>query len=474
MKSYSKISLIFLLAFIIIVGGEEFVLASENIGVTRLAGPGRIETSIAVSEEAYTGSDSVVLAGCNGEVDALTGTLLAADKDAPLLLTLKDSLHPELKVELDRLKTKTVYILGGESVVSKEVENELSKTYTVKRVSGKNREETALAVVKEVKGQTKRIFLAKGYDVLADALAIGPISGIKDMPVLLTGTNKLPQATINAMKELGVTHVTIVGGQGAVSKSVEDQLKGYAVDRISGSSRERTAIAIADKYFTAPKKTIVANGYVFADALVGGYLGALYNSPILLTAANKISDDTISYLESNTEIPYVLGGESAISSGVHNGIKNAIEGGGSQPSRNPSPPASSNKSRMSWPVPSSSRISSPFGYRIHPIYKDYRLHTGIDIPASSGNNILAASSGKVTASKWMGGYGNAIIIDHGGGISTLYAHSSRRLVSAGQTVKEGQVIASIGSTGNSTGPHLHFEVRKNSKCENPEPWVRGR
>lgn len=473
MKIHNKISLIFLLTLIITAAGGEPVSANENIGVTRLAGTGRIETSIAVSKEAYTGSDSVILAGCNGEVDALTGTLLAADKDAPLLLTLKDSLHPELKNEIKRLSPETIYILGGESVVSKAVETELAKTYRVKRVAGKSREETALAVVKEVKGQTKRIFLAKGYDVLADALAIGPISGIKDMPVLLTGANKLPQATIDAMKELGVTHITIVGGEGAVSKSVENQLKGYAVDRISGSNRDKTAIAIANKYFTAPKKTIVANGYVFADALVGGYLGALYNSPVLLTAANKISDDTIKYLETNTKIPYVLGGESAISSGVHNGIKNAIEGGASQPSRNPSPPASSNKSRMSWPVPSSSRISSPFGYRIHPIYKDYRLHTGIDIPASSGNSILAASSGKVTASKWMGGYGNAIMIDHGGGISTLYAHSSLRLVSVGQTVKEGDLIAKIGSTGNSTGPHLHFEVRKNGDYVNPEPWVRG-
>lgn len=459
---------------IIVAGGADSVLASGSVEITRLAGSGRIETSIAVSKEAYKGSDSVVLAGCNGEVDALTGTLLAADKDAPLLLTLKDSLHTELKKELERLKPKTVYILGGESVVSKAVENELGKNYSVIRVAGKSREETALAVAKEVKGQSKRIFLAKGYDVLADALAIGPISAIKDMPVLLTGTNKLSQTTIDAMKNLGVTHVTIVGGQGAVSKAVENQLKGYTVDRISGSSREKTAIAIAKKYFTSPKKTIVANGYVFADALVGGYLGALYNSPVLLTAANKISDDTIKYLEKNTKIPYILGGESAISSGVHNGIKNAIEGGGSQPSRNPSPPVPSKETRMSWPVPSSSRISSPFGYRIHPIYKDYRLHTGIDIPASSGNNILAASSGRVTASKWMGGYGNAIIIDHGGGITTLYAHSSSRLVSQGQSVKEGQVIARIGSTGNSTGPHLHFEVRKNSKCENPEPWVRGR
>ncbi len=473
MKNYKKIIFIFLLLLIIISGMTQTALASENIGITRLAGSGRIETSIKVSKEAYSKSSSVVLAGCNGEVDALTGTLLAADKDAPLLLTLKDSLHPDLKTELQRLKVKTVYILGGETIVSKSVETELAKTYTVKRVSGKNREETALAVVKEVKGQTKRIFLAKGYDVLADALAIGPISGIKDMPVLLTRSDKLSKTTIDAMKRLGVTHVTIVGGEGSISKTVENQLNGYKVDRISGPNREKTALAIANKYFTSPKKTIVANGYVFADALIGGYLGALYNSPILLTDTNKISGETISYLEANTKIPYILGGENAVSAGVYNGIKKAVEAGSSEPSRNPSPPASSPSSRMTWPVPSSSRISSPFGNRIHPIFNIFKFHTGIDIPAATGNSILAASSGKVTASRWMSGYGNTVMIDHGGGILTLYAHTSVLLVSQGQTVNKGQVIAKIGSTGNSTGPHLHFEVRKNGEYIDPEPWVRG-
>ncbi|MTI47334.1 peptidoglycan DD-metalloendopeptidase family protein [Sporosalibacterium faouarense] len=126
---------------------------------------------------------------------------------------------------------------------------------------------------------------------------------------------------------------------------------------------------------------------------------------------------------------------------------------------------------MMWPVPGHYRISSPFGYRIHPIFHVRKMHTGIDIPAPTGTSILAANSGKVIFAGYSGGYGNIIIIDHGGGISTLYAHNSRLVAKAGQWVKKGDVISKAGTTGNSTGPHLHFEVRKNGEYTNPLDWV---
>ena len=129
--------------------------------------------------------------------------------------------------------------------------------------------------------------------------------------------------------------------------------------------------------------------------------------------------------------------------------------------------------KMDWPVPGHSRISSPYGYRIHPIFKVKKLHTGIDIPAPTGTPITAAAAGTVIYSDWLGGYGKVIMLDHGGGIVTLYAHNSALIVSEGQTVARGATVAKAGSTGNSTGPHLHFEVRKNGSYVDPIPWLRG-
>lgn len=123
--------------------------------------------------------------------------------------------------------------------------------------------------------------------------------------------------------------------------------------------------------------------------------------------------------------------------------------------------------KLGWPCPSSSRITSPYGYRILFGVRDF--HTGIDIGAVHGSNICAAESGTVILANygWNGGYGNYIIINHGNGITTRYAHASQLYVSAGQTVSKGQVIAAVGTTGNSTGPHLHFEVRVNGSHTNP-------
>ena len=120
---------------------------------------------------------------------------------------------------------------------------------------------------------------------------------------------------------------------------------------------------------------------------------------------------------------------------------------------------------MTWPA--EGEITSPFGWRVHPIFGTQRLHTGIDIGADYGDAVRAADGGVVIHSDWMGGYGNAVIIDHGNGISTLYAHNSQLLVSEGQTVAKGQTISRCGSTGYSTGPHLHFEVRQNGSPVNP-------
>jgi murein DD-endopeptidase MepM/ murein hydrolase activator NlpD len=122
------------------------------------------------------------------------------------------------------------------------------------------------------------------------------------------------------------------------------------------------------------------------------------------------------------------------------------------------------------PIPGAP-ITSPFGYRIHPIYGDARLHTGVDMGASEGTPIRAAGSGVVVSASWYGGYGNATIIDHGNGLATLYGHQSSMGVSGGQRVSQGQVIGRVGCTGSCTGPHLHFEVRVNGTPVNPLNYI---
>ena len=124
-------------------------------------------------------------------------------------------------------------------------------------------------------------------------------------------------------------------------------------------------------------------------------------------------------------------------------------------------------SNGSWPVPGYNRVSSPFGYRIHPVLGIKKLHTGIDIPAPTGTPTVAVSSGTVIYSGVQGSYGNTVMIQHDNGLVSLYAHNSSLVVKVGDQVKKGQVVAKIGSTGRSTGPHLHFEIRVNGTAQNP-------
>ena len=126
---------------------------------------------------------------------------------------------------------------------------------------------------------------------------------------------------------------------------------------------------------------------------------------------------------------------------------------------------------MLWPVPGYTKLSSTFKMRVHPITGVYKLHTGIDIPAPIGTNFLAANEGIVVKASYNSAYGNMVMVDHGGGVSTLYAHGDEIMVTLGQTVKKGDVVLKTGNTGNSTGPHAHFEVRINGTTVDPLPYV---
>ena len=120
-----------------------------------------------------------------------------------------------------------------------------------------------------------------------------------------------------------------------------------------------------------------------------------------------------------------------------------------------------------WPVPTNNYVGSGFGMRKHPIFGDYRMHWGVDIGGNSGETIVAADGGVIVTAMLNSSYGNYVLIDHGNGTMSLYAHMTNYIVSVGQRVNQGETIGYIGSTGWSTGPHLHYEIRVNGSCVDP-------
>lgn len=130
-----------------------------------------------------------------------------------------------------------------------------------------------------------------------------------------------------------------------------------------------------------------------------------------------------------------------------------------------------NGEKLTWPCPSYTRISSPFGWRIHPTLGVNKFHNGVDMAAPKGTDILAAFSGEVVAATYNSSMGNYVMMNHGNGFYTIYMHASKLCVSPGDIIIEGEKIAEVGSTGRSTGPHLHFGVRKNGEYVNPMDYL---
>lgn len=153
----------------------------------------------------------------------------------------------------------------------------------------------------------------------------------------------------------------------------------------------------------------------------------------------------------------------AISENIAAMLRNMESGGGYEPA------GSGGTGRFMWPC--SGEITSYYGWRTHPVFGTTRYHSGMDIAVDYGTPIHAADSGTVIYSGWLGGYGNAVMIDHGGGLVTLYGHNQSLNVSEGQYVSKGTVIAYAGSTGWSTGPHCHFEVRLHGDVTEPLDYL---
>jgi putative cell wall-binding protein len=306
---------------------------------SRLAGEDRYGTAADIATHSFGRADTVLLAsGEDGHfVDALAGNYLAGNKYAPVLLTKQDTTP---KVTLEALKTlgaDKVIILGGSAAVSSAQGEKLSGMgYTVNRIGGDNRYETA-----------KRLSLAAGVDYVADKTAIvasgenwpdalvgGSLAFHSRYPVELTRTSELSSPTRASLEELGIDKVIILGGPAAVSTRVENQLNAMdiTVTRLAGQNRSETAVKVADYAldnlgFTTTNVNL-ARGDVGADALAGGPNAGVEASPILLTAnPGKIGNATQGYLEKHggdLTDAHVYGGPAAVSPAVVQQMKKAV------------------------------------------------------------------------------------------------------------------------------------------------------
>jgi spore germination protein YaaH/putative cell wall-binding protein len=289
----------------------------------RFAGESRYETAVQISQKNWFEAYNVVLARGDSFPDALAGAVLANSSvvgGGPLLLTESNQLRPEVLAEMQRLHTSSVYILGGASAISADVEKTLRDNgIQINRIQGGDRYETAANIAATAFKNSSKAFLASGKS-FADALSISSYAAAKGIPLLLTDTNKIPDATLNTLKTLGVTDVTLIGGESVIGAAVGDQLTkaGYNTTRLSGSDRFQTNIAILKNFDFDKSKLIVATGIQFPDALAGSALAARENNPVVLVPADEnvlLNSPTASYLSTiraGINSFWILGGWSVI------------------------------------------------------------------------------------------------------------------------------------------------------------------
>lgn len=300
-------------------------LSKSPVVVHNLEGSRRNATSASISNYGWhlESPEAVVLGRSDLPIDAFTGSVLAAQMDSPLLLTDQNKLEQVTVTEIDRLNPSTIYIVGAEPAISKNVENDLRKKFpnsTIERVAGSTRYATAVKVAEEVAAVANKpseIFLAVGDETSPDALTIGPHAGKEGIPILLTRTGELHDEVKNYIKRNSIKKVTIIGSEIVVSKRVADAVKqlGASVERVYGADRYSTNAAVITKYYgTNPDRVFFANGQTTVDSLSGAPLAAKYDAPIILTRPDAVTKPTRAFLNKLTDQPeiFYLGSDAAI------------------------------------------------------------------------------------------------------------------------------------------------------------------
>ena len=283
----------------------------EEVGssTARLYGEDRYKTAAQISEESWDSTDTVIIARGNEYPDALVGTPLAYQLEAPILLTNGSSLSQETVEEMNRLGAKHAVILGGEGAVSENVEAKLTEMgLNVDRIGGNNRFETAALVSNEL-GYSETAVVAYGYE-FPDALSVAPYAARNGYPILLTETDSVPEATSFALQD--VDNIYVVGGAGVISESLfKDGV------RLAGDTRYDTAAAIYNEFQEPASHAVVATGQDFADALTGSVFAAVNELPLLLVKKDGLPDKTKGLITENGLKHFmVLGGEGAVESRV--------------------------------------------------------------------------------------------------------------------------------------------------------------
>ena len=298
--------------------------------------------------------------------------------------------------------------------------------------------------------------------------------GVSDSGVYLRGDRDVIAATYRESLENTVTRVSIYSKDNSFVKNVDNAelIKAYGVmqeylKQSDDNTQERAAKKKLDTNGIERKVTVqnlgdprcITGRTVYILEPVTGLWGKFYIDGDTHTWKNGMYFNRLTLNFLNMMDEKEAGSDKEQGSESSGGSSNGSAQGDGKSSGS-----------FTWPA-TVRTITSEFGNRLHPIQKVWKFHSGIDIGAGSGTSIFAADGGTVSMSGTNGGYGKCVIIDHGGGLQTLYGHCSALLVSAGTKVSKGQVIAKVGSTGDSTGPHLHFEVRKNGTAVNPHNYL---
>lgn len=285
---------------------------SVHITTERISGNDRYDTSIVISQREYEQAENIILINGTKYADAHSVPLLSQYLEGPVLLTRADRISPELLKEIKRLKAKNIYLIGGESCISEKTEEELARDYTVTRLSGKNRYETALEIANKVLSFRKvnEVVLSNGSNLGEGAVA-GQYSFGSKIPTLLLKKDEIPKEVLQWIKDKGIEKAHIIGNENSVVKNIEENFK--EVERLAGNDIYELSAAYARKVDPLSSTYLLVSGENIVDHIPAmGLRGKLYH-PILFVKKDQFPNPIENLLKDHkVENLYLIGGENAL------------------------------------------------------------------------------------------------------------------------------------------------------------------